>query len=51
MQVSMTDGTLLQVRSASIGPTDGAQLSLGRPLRLALAVHDTVLLSTEGSPS
>ena len=51
MQVSMTDGTLLQVRSASIGPTDGAQLSPGRPLRLALAVHDTVLLSAEGSPS
>ena len=51
MQVSMADGTLLQVRSASIGPTDGAQLSPGRPLRLALAVHDTVLLSAEGSPS
>jgi putative spermidine/putrescine transport system ATP-binding protein len=48
LQVTLADGTRLQVRSASIGLATATQIEPGRPLRLALAVHDTVLLAAEG---
>ena len=49
LQVALADGTRLQVRSASIGLAAAAQAEPGRPLRLALAVHDTVLLAADGA--
>ena len=49
LQVALTDGTRLQVRSASIGLAAAAQIAPGMPLRLALAVHDTVLLAADGA--
>ena len=47
LQVALPDGTRLQVRSASIGAA--APTEPGRALRLALAVHDTVLLPPDGA--
>ena len=51
LQVALADGTRLQVRSASIGLAAATQAEPGRPLRLALAVHDTVLLAADGAPA
>jgi putative spermidine/putrescine transport system ATP-binding protein len=51
LQVALADGTRLQVRSASVGLAAAAQAEPGRPLRLALAVHDTVLLAADGAPA
>jgi putative spermidine/putrescine transport system ATP-binding protein len=47
LQVTLPDGTRLQVRSASIGVA--APTEPGRALRLALAVQDTVLLPPDGA--
>ena len=51
LQVALADGTRLQVRSASVGLAAAAQAEPGRPLRLSLAVHDTVLLAADVAPT
>jgi hypothetical protein len=49
LQVALADGAKVQVRSASIGTGLAAPTEPGHALRLALAVHDTVLLPPDGA--
>lgn len=48
LQVALADGTRLQVRNPSTGVADSAPPEPGRTLRLALGLHDTVLLAPDG---
>ena len=49
LQVALAGGTGLQVRAASISAGSASPAEPGRPLRLALGVHDTVLLPADGA--
>ena len=49
LQLALTDGSQLSVRSASIGLQDTHAITPGTVLRLGLSVHDTVLLAAAES--